>query len=190
MVGELRDQHVGQQPRAGSAALDRARGQRRLHEALAAPAGEARPGDAVHDEAPRHVLELLGHVLPQASEAAAALRAGVLAGGDLDLHARDVVGDRPALGAARVLVRVLLGQAQPAHDGTRGHLARLKRQLQLLGALPGRPVAVRPVARELVPEPLDQGGLRLHLGDQEAGERLQITGVLGPRRGLVEHGRS
>ena len=190
VVAVLGHQDVGQKPWPGPAALDRARGQGRLHEALASPAGEARPRDAVHHEAAGDVLQLLGDVLAQASQATAAAGAGVLAGGDLDLHARDVVRDRPAPGATRLLVLVLLGQPQAAHDGPGRHLARLEGQMQLLGALARGAVAMRPGPGELVAELLDQGGLRLHLGDQKPRERLQVAGVLGQRGGLVEHGRS
>ena len=76
-------------------------------------------------------------VLPQAPEATAAPRAGVLAGTDRDGHARDVVGQRATPGPCRgrLLVQPVLGQAKPGHDGRRRHLARLERRLGLLGAL-------------------------------------------------------
>ncbi len=83
MVAELGDQDVGEEPRPGAAALDRPGWQRRLHEPLATPAGEARARGAGHDEAPGDGLELLGDILAQAPQAAPAPRAGVLAGRDL-----------------------------------------------------------------------------------------------------------
>ena len=64
------------------------------------------------------------------------------------------------------------------------------RQVELLGALARGAVAVRPSPRQLVAQLLDQGGLGLHLGDQEPREGLQVAGVVGQRGGLVEHGRS
>jgi hypothetical protein len=63
VVGVLRHQHVGEKARTRPTALDRARGQRRLNEALAPRAGEPWPHDAVHDEPAGHVLQLLGDVL-------------------------------------------------------------------------------------------------------------------------------
>ena len=116
------------------------------------------------------VLEFLGDVFAQTTEPPSTSRAGVLAGGNLDLHARHVVGDRPAPGAARFLVLVLLGQAQAAHDGAGRHLARLERQslprtrsgVELLGALARGAVAMRPSPCQPMPELLDQGGLSLH----------------------------
>jgi hypothetical protein len=119
---------------------------------------------------------------------AAASRAGVLAGRDLDGYPRDVVGERAASWALLVL-RSLLGQAQLAHDGGGRHLARLERQLKLLGALARGPEPVRLVARQLVPKRLDQHRLRL-LGDQKPCERPQVLGVLGQGHGFIEHGRS
>ena len=190
MVAVLGDQDVGEEPRPRPTPLDRPGWQRRLHEALATPAGEARPRDAVHDEAPGDVLELLGDILAQAPQAAPAARAGVLAGRDLDLHARDVVRDRAALRRAGFLVLILLGKPQPTHDRSGRDLARLECEVELIRALAGGPVAVRPVPCELMAELLDQGGLGLHLGDQEPRERLQVTGVFGERCCLVEHGRS
>lgn len=70
---------------------------------------------------------------------AAAACAGVLAWRDLDVHARDVVRERATPRPVLLLVRAALRQTQPAHDGGRGHLARLERQLKLLGRLRGRP---------------------------------------------------
>ncbi len=100
-----------------------------------------------------------------------------------------MVGDRSALRTARLLVLVLLGEPQPADDGAGRHLARLERQLELVGALARGAEPVCPVARELMAQLLDQQRLGLHLGDQEPCEGLQIARVLGQRHGLVEHGR-
>ena len=139
-----------------------------------------RPGD---------VLQLLGDVLSQATQMAPAARAGVLAGEDLHVHARDLVWER-ATSRTALLLRSILGQAQPAHDGRGRHLARLERQLELLGALARGAEPVRPMARQLVAQLLDQHRLSLHLGDQQAGQRLQVPRVVRQWRSLVEHGRS
>jgi len=55
---------------------------------------------------------------------------------------------------------------------------------------PEGPNRSRPVARQLVPQLLDQHRLSLHLGDQETGQRLQVPRIVREWRGLVEHGRS
>ena len=125
---------------------------------------------------------------------AAASRAGVLAGRDLDGHARDVVGERTTPGPCRcrvgLLVRFVLWQAQPGHDGGRRHLARLERQLELFGTLARGAEPVRPVPGQLVAQLLDQHRLGLHLGDQETRQRLQVARVLRQGHGLVEHAGS
>ena len=59
MIGELADEHMGEQARPGTAPLDRAGRQRRLDEAFAPGAGQPRPDYAVHDEAAGDVFELL-----------------------------------------------------------------------------------------------------------------------------------
>jgi hypothetical protein len=138
VVAVLRHQDVGEEAGTRPASLDRARGQWRLHEALAARAGEPRTHDAVHDEAARHVLELFGDVLPQAPQVATAAGTGVLAGRNLDGHARDVVRERTSPRMA-LLLGPVLGQPQLAHEGGGGHLARLQGQLELLGRLRRHP---------------------------------------------------
>ncbi len=124
MVGILAHQHLGEKPGAGAAALYGARGQRRLGEALTARAGQVRAHDPVHHEPAGHILGLLGHILADPREPAAALCAAVPAWGELDLLARDVAGDRAAPG----LVLLDIGQTQL-------DLAGLQGELQLLGRL-------------------------------------------------------
>lgn len=189
VVGVLRHQDMGQKPRSGPPALDGAARQGRLDEALAPRAREPRPHDPVHDEPSRHVLQFLSHVLAQASQPTTAACAGVLAGEDLDGHARDVVGER-ATPRALLVLGSILRQAQLAHDGRRCHLARLERQLELLGALARGPEPLRPVACKLMAQLLDQHRLSLHLGDQETRQHLQVPAVVRKGRGLVEHDRS
>lgn len=65
MVGLLRDEHVGEDPRSWPTALDGPRRQRRLMEALALGAGEPRTHKALDDEPGWNVFELLGDVLAQ-----------------------------------------------------------------------------------------------------------------------------
>lgn len=76
MVAVLGHEHVRQQRRPGQAALDRAAGREGLEDALAAHAGELGPYMADDLEAAGHVLELLGDVLADLAQLAAALAAG------------------------------------------------------------------------------------------------------------------
>lgn len=131
MVGILAHQHTGEQPGTGTAALDGSGGQRRLGEALAARAGQARAHDPVHHEPAGHILELLGHVFADTSQGSTTAGAAVAGRRELDLLARDVVGDRAALGT----VFLNVGQPQLGCHRGRGDLAGLERQLQLLGGL-------------------------------------------------------
>ena len=185
MVGVLADQHMGEQARTRAAALDGPRRQRRLDEPLAAGAGQPRADDPVHDEAAGDVFQLLGHVLADPAQPAAAVGAGVGCRGELHLHPRDVVRDRPAL---RPVLLLDVGQAQPRRHRRRGDLARLQRQLQLLGRLRRGAEAMARMAGQLVAQLLDQHRLRLHLGEEPRGEGAQLLGVFRQRRHLVEHG--
>ena len=187
MVGILADQNVGEQARTGTAALDRARRQRGLHEAFAAGAGKARPDNAVHDEAAGNVFQLLGHILADPAQAPAAISAGVGAWGQLDLHPRDVVGDWAAL---RFVLLLDVRQLHPGCHRSGGDLARLEGQLKLLGRLGRRPEPVRAVPRQLMAELLDQDRLRLHLGQKPRGEAAQLLGVFRQGQGLIEHAGS
>ena len=47
-----------------------------------------------------------------------------------------------------------------------------------------------PVPGQLVPELLDQDGLRLYLGQQPRGEAAQLFGVFRQDQGLVQHALS
>ena len=132
MIGIFVDQHMGQQAGSGSATLDRAAWQRGLREAIAARAGHSWAHDAVHDEASGHIFQLLGHIFAQPAQFAAAIIAGRVAGGQLDLHARDMIGDRLALG---FVGGCIIGLAKLCGQSGNGDLAHLQRQLQLLGCL-------------------------------------------------------
>ena len=82
---------------AGAAALDRSGWQRELSEGLAAGTGHARAGDPVHHEPVGNILQLFGHILTEAAKGSTAARTVLVAGGQLDLLARDVIGDGTAL---------------------------------------------------------------------------------------------
>lgn len=186
MVGVFADQHMREQAGARAAALDGAGRQRRLDKALAAGAGQPEADDPVHDEAARHILELLGHVLADPAQLAAAVSAGVRGGADLHHHARDVVRDRTAL---RLALLLDIGEAQPRRHRRRGDLARFQRQLQLLGRLGGGTEAMRPMPGQLVAQLLDQDRLRLHLGQKPRRKGAQLLGVFRHGSDLIEHDR-
>ena len=75
VVTVFRHEHVGEEPRSGPPALDRARRQRRLMEALAPSAGQPWANEPLDHEARRDVLQLLGDVLAQALQIGAAVGA-------------------------------------------------------------------------------------------------------------------
>ena len=132
MVGIFVDQHMSEQSRSRPAALDRAAWQRSLREAIAARAGQARAHDAVHDKATGDIFQFLGHIFTQAAQFAAAMGADRVAGCQLDLHARNVIGDRLALG---LVGGCIIRQTQLGRHCGDGDLAHLQGQLQLLGRL-------------------------------------------------------
>jgi hypothetical protein len=175
---------MGEQSGSGTSALDGARGQRHLDEALATAAGQPWPDDPVGDEAAGHVFEFFGHVLADPAQLAAAIGAGVSRRVELHLQARDMVRDRPAL---RPLLLLDLRQAQPRRHRSGCDLTRLQRQLQLLGRLGGGAEAMRLVSSQLVAQLLDQDRLRLHLGQKSRRESAQLLGIFGKGNDLVEH---
>jgi hypothetical protein len=185
VVGVLADQDMGEQARARAAALDGAGRQRRLDEALAAGAGQPRADDPVHDKAAGDVLQLLGHVLADPAQPAAAVGAGIGCRAEFHLHPRDVVRDRTT---PRSVLLLDVGQAQPRGHRRRGDLAGLQRQLQLLGRLRRGAEAMARMAGQLVAQLLDQHRLRLHLGEEPRREGAQLLGVFRQGSGLVEHG--
>ena len=187
MVGIFADQHMGEQAGAGTAAFDRARGQRGLDEPFTT--GTCQPGadNPVHDEAPRNILQLFRDVLADPAQATAAIGTGIGAGHQFHFHPGDMIRDRTALGFALLLdVR----QTHPRrHRGGRD-LAGLKSQLKLFCRLRGRAEPVCPVPGQLVPQLLDQDRLRLHLGQKPRGEAAQLLGIFRQGQGLIEHARS
>ena len=175
---------MGQETWPWAAALDGPRWQRRLNKLLAARTGQPGPNDPVHDEAPRHVFQLLGDILTDPAQSATAIGTGLGARGQLDLHPGDMVRDRTALGFV-----ILLDVRQSHLGGHRGggDLAGLKSQLQLFGRLRRRPEPVRPVPGQLVAQLLDQDRLCLDLGQKPRGEATQLLGVFRQGQGLIQH---
>ncbi len=132
MIGIFADQHMCEQTRPRTAALDRARGQRGLHEAFTASASQAGPDDPVHDEAPGDVFQLFRHILADPAQAPAAIGTGICARRQFDLHPGDVIRDRAAF---RFILLLDVRQLHPrGHRGGRD-LAGLKRQLKLFRRL-------------------------------------------------------
>ena len=125
------DKDMRQQPWPRASTFDGTRWQHCLRELFAAFAGKARAGDLVHDEPPRHVLKLLGHILANLTQGAAT-SAVVLGRQELNVVARDVVWDRTTLRLVLGLIRWELHLGR--HCGL-GHFARFKRQHELSGLL-------------------------------------------------------
>ena len=184
MVGVFADQNMGQETRAGAAALDRARGQRGLDEAFTAGTGQPGANDPVHYKAAGDVFQFLGDILADPTQTTAAIGTGICARCQLHLHPGNVVRDRAALGFV-----LPLDVRQPhlcRHRGG-GDLAGLKCQLQLLRCLGRRAKPMRPVPGELMAQLLDQDRLGLHLGQEPRSEAAQLLGVVREGQGLIEH---
>jgi hypothetical protein len=178
---------MGQKARAGAAALDRARWQRGLDEALAAGAGQPRTDDPVHDEAPGDILQFPGHILPDPAQAPAASGTSPGTRGQFHFHPRDMIGDRAAL---RFVLLFGIRQLHPRGHRGRCDLTGFQGKLQLLGRLGGRAKPVRAVPCQLMPELLDQDRLRLDPGQKPRGEAAQLLGVFRQGFGHIEHGQS
>lgn len=176
VIGIFSDQNLRQQARPRAATLDGPRGQRGLDEPFTLGAGQARSHDPVHDEAAGDVFQLLGHILADPAQAAAAIGTGIGAGALFHFHPWNVIGDRTTLGLVLLLD---VWQLHPRGHRGGGDLAGLKRQLQLFRRLGRRPEPVRPAPGQLVAQLLDQDGLRLYLGQMPRGEAAQLLGVFG-----------
>ena len=187
VVAVLRDQHMGEQTRPWPAALDRARGQRRLAECLAARAGHARAHDPGHDEAAGDVVELLGDVLSDPLQCAAALAAGV-PGGEHLLVARQAVGERLAL---RPLLRPgCLTARGGVLRGRDADLGLFEGKLELLQGLGLGAEPVTAMAGQRVLQLLDLERLGLHQLDQVGRGRAELGRVFGQRCGVLHHART
>ena len=132
VVGIFVDQRMGQKARAGATTFDGAGRQWSLHKPFTTGAGQPGPDDPVHEEAAGHILQLLGDILPDPAQATTTVGTGNGAWGQFNLHARDVVRDRTALGFVLLLD---VGQLHPRGHCGGSNLAGLKCQLQLLGRL-------------------------------------------------------
>ncbi len=101
MVGELLDEHVCKQARSGNTALDRTARRRRLHDMVAAGTSLLAPDVANHFEGRIDDFQLLGHILTQGLELAAALGAGLVGRLDDIVFTRQVRRQRLARHLAR-----------------------------------------------------------------------------------------
>ena len=132
VVGVFGDQNICQQAGSGTTALDRAGWQSGLSEGVTAGTGHARADDPVYDEPAGHILQLFGHILAEAAQRPTAMGTVLVAGGQLDLLAQNVVGDRSTL---RLVIRLLVREPQLRGHLGDGDLARLQCQLKLLDGL-------------------------------------------------------
>ena len=96
VIAVFANQHVGQKPRPGAAALNRARRKRRLRERFTAGAGHARADDPAHDKASGDILQLFGNILTDLTQGAAAVVA-ILTGGQNLILPIQMVGKRGAV---------------------------------------------------------------------------------------------
>lgn len=174
MVGVCGDQDMRQQARAETVTLDWRDGKGACVQDLAAGTGKARPHDPVHDEPSRNIFQLFSHILAEAAQRPAAMATVVVTGGQFDLLARNVAGDKTAL---RLVLLPFIRKAQLRGHFGDGDLTGLQSQLKLLDRLRRRVKPVPAVTGELVARLLDQRRLRLYLSQQKRREPLQFLGM-------------
>ena len=137
VIAVFRDQHVRQQSRSGQAARDRTARRFRLHDLVAARAGQLRPHLPDHFEARRNVLQDLRNVFAQRLQLAAAVRTGRLLRQNLPRLARQLFRQRPP-------------RRFRCHRCVASAVAQPKTWPARPGSLPVRPAAT-PTARSAVP---------------------------------------
>ena len=110
MVGELRDQHLGDGRLGGQPAFDQSGRSRRLHDHVrASPAGVLRPAHHQHPELGRHDIQALGDVLADAVQCPRTARTDGARHIDHRLDPRQVCRQRAAVGPAPGSARLALG---------------------------------------------------------------------------------
>ena len=132
MVGVFVDQNIRQQAGPGRPRSIGRDGNGACVKPSQPRARHAWPHDAVHDEPPRHILQLFGHVLAQTAQGATALGAIVVARRQFDFHAWDVIRDWSALW---FILGLFVGETQLCCHLRNCDLACLQRQLKLFDAL-------------------------------------------------------
>ena len=172
VIAILRDQDVGQERRAGAAALDRQGRHRRLHDRLASAAAQLGPGMAHDAERGRHVLQHLAFVGADDPEPRATTLGAALGRGVGHRLARQVLGHWPTRAGCTVCRRWRRLGAQRGGAGRSLGLVLLELADGQLQLLDGPLDLLRGTAE---PRPLQSGQLRLQLLD------VQRLGVeLGP----------
>lgn len=186
MVGELRDQHLGDGRLGGQSAFDQARRRRRLHDHVRAGAASIfRTAYDQHPELRRHDVEALRDVLADAVQCPRAARAHHARYIDHHLDAWQVRRQRAAVGPTSCCTRLALGWVLLL----RRRLARrrfllgiLQRKLQLIF---GQALGPPPEAMTLeLPDDLAQPLALDPLGDQH---RLEQAGIVGKSISRRDH---
>ena len=158
-------------------------------EPLAPATGQARAHDALHHEASRDVLQLLGDILAEPLETAAAIGAS-LARRQNRLFARQMLRQGAAL---RLSLRS--GQRGRERLCSPRDLFVLQSELELVQGLRGGAETLPAQTRKLVLELLDRkiavtelGVPRRQFGPRGEHHRLQSGDIVGQGSGFVEHG--
>ena len=188
---------MGEEARTGTPALDRARGQRGLGEAIAARAGHAGPNNAVHDVEP---LSAIGsRTMARGRGRIPTLRSHLRQGGAACRRTghspQCQVSTRPrcaeygpgsacASACRRVYPRAIA--AWPSSRRWRSRTSPRPVATALRSLM--RAEAMGAIACHLVAQLLDQHRLRLHFGQQNCGERPQFGRVIRQRSGGIQHG--
>ena len=173
-MGQRMGQRMGRQARTGTAPLDRVRWQRRLRECFTARTCKTRPHDPVRNEPSGDVFQFFGRIFPKTTQRPATLGAVVVASGQLDLHAWHVIRDQTPLW---LVLWLFVGKTQLCRHLCDSDLAGLQRQLQVFNAFRRRSKPVIALARQMMPQLLDQDRLRLHLGRRKRREPSQFIRI-------------
>ena len=181
VITVLRDQHMRQKAGTGAAALDRPRRQRRLVEALAAAAGQARAYDAHHHETAGDVLQLLRDILAQPLETTAA-GGTPLARRQHRLFARQMARQGAAL---RLPLRA--GRRLGQRLRRSGDLFVFQPELELVEGFRGGAEALPAQTRKLMLELPDQKIAVAQLDPRGQHHRLQRGDVIWQNLGFIEH---
>jgi hypothetical protein len=197
MIAIFGDQHMGDQSRAGAAALDRQRRHRRLRDRFADPAAQLGPDMDDHREVRGHVFQHLAAVFADLSQRRAAA-GGANPGRLMDqVVARQMIGQRSAAGDgargfAAASGRFDTGFGRPRRRCGVAFLEIAEQQLQLpevaVELFRGTAKAGPPQRRQLRLQLLDVQGLGIDLCLQQRRESAQRVGIAGQSRGRQSHG--
>lgn len=178
-------QNMRQKTGARAATLNRARGQWRLNNLVAAFAGHARAHNPVHDEAARDVFQLFGHIFPDGPQGPAAF-AGLTWAQHLFM-ARQFWRQRLALWfLLRLGIPHLFRRCGPG--GSRFFLFEPELKVQLVRRLRFGPKTMPIVARQLMLQLLDLKRRGLCQFDQTFRRDAKLAGIGWKGFGCIEHG--